>query len=508
MKKVLRLFIALFTVIFLASCTTSVREVESIEFTNAPAASYNKGEVVKAESFQVVISFTEGNPLPLKLNDSRLTVIGLDGDKLDTKTPGRKTINITYRGFSVSVSYEVEDVTHLSYWSGHIATEDASKTLEDFASNGIATVSQLAQFAKLVNENPNATAGVTYSLLTGAEYDLEAHQWVPIVDFQGTFNGDGATIKNLRMTNGSDDFANKGLFGKTKGTVEIKDLTFDGTLINSVTDGLGETNKNFAAVVGNVSAGTTTITNVIVKNSIIVGHGRLGALVGQTNGTVIINNSKSLDNSFTAVNGYAAKSADGNGDKVAGLVGLAQKEITINNSKVISNIINGTRDLGGLVGYVSLKATLNGNKVEDTIIQASVPGGMLPAKGTRSIGAFVGTLAGTTTLANVTDFVLGTDEDVNTFNGVSLLANTLYEELTVTGELFGGYRAKADYVRNIVIGAQTYQLKSIVTPNEGNIADYALDIEEITAFLFDVYNGVENPVIPTGLTNVEITLLA
>ena len=464
MKKVLRLFIALFTVIFLASCTTSVREVKSIEFTNAPAASYNKGEVVKAESFQVVISFTEGNPLPLKLNDSRLTVIGLDGDKLDTKTPGRKTINITYRGFSVSVSYEVEDVTHLSYWSDYIDAKDVSKTLEDFALNGIATVSQLAQFAKLVNENPNATAGVTYSLLTGAEYDLEAHQWVPIIDFQGTFNGDGATIKNLRMTNGSDDFANKGLFGKTKGNV-IKNLTFYGTLFNSVKDVLGETNKNFAAVVCNVSAGTTTITNVMVKNSIIVGHVRLGALVGQTNGTVIINNSKSLDNSFTAVNGYAAKSADGNGDKVAGLVGQAQKEITINNSEVKNNIINGTRDLGGLVGYVSLKATLNGNKVEDTIIQASVPGGMLPAKGTRSIGAFVGTLAGTTTLANVTDFVLGTGEYVNTFARVPLLANTLYEELTVTGELFGGYRAVAGNVRNIVIGEQTYQLKSIVAPN-------------------------------------------
>lgn len=504
MKKFLNVFLILLAIVALTSCF-AVNEVTSIEFTTAPAASYRKDEVVRADSFSVVISFTSGSPLTLKLNDSRLTVTGLDGDKLDTKTHGLKTINISYQGFSVSVSYNVEG-QFLTYWKDNILEVDKNKTLEYFEQNGIANESQLAQFAKLVNETPAETAGKSYELLAGATFDLSAHEWDPIIGFQGKIDGNGATIKGLKITDGSDEKTDKGFIGKSLAGAEVKDLTFDGVFINSISDGLYDTNKNYAAVIGHV-AGDATVENVTVVNSTIVGHGRIGAIVGMTvtAGTLTIKKSVSINNTFTAVNGYAAKSADGNGDKVAGLVGQAQRPIIIENSKVENVIINGTRDLGGLIGFASMGVTLTGNEVKNTIIQASVPGGMLPSKGTRSIGVLVGTVAGAAA-GKVTDLVLGVDDDVNTYEEVTMLAYTLYEEITVTGVLFGGLRAKSDESRNIVIGDKIYQLKSLVLPSAETIAAYADDIAVITSFLLDVYKG-NTPSLPAPTELLELTQL-
>lgn len=498
MKKFLNVFLILLAIVALTSCF-AVNEVTSIEFTTAPAASYRKDEVVRADSFSVVISFTSGSPLTLKLNDSRLTVTGLDGDKLDTKTHGLKTINISYQGFSVSVSYNVEG-QFLSYWKDNILEVDKDKTLEYFKENGIANESQLAQFAKLVNETPAETAGKSYELLAGETFDLSAHEWDPIVDFQGELNGRGATIKDLKITDGSGDkdYANKGFFASTSGTVSISNLTFDGLFINSVSDGLGEENKNYGVV--GYAGGVTTFTNVIVKNSTIVGHGRVAALVGQSNAKVVISNSQSIDNNFTAVNGYAAKSADGNGDKVGGLVGQAQSALEIANSLVEGVTVNGTRDLGGIVGYISATAKFINNEVKDSIIQASVPGGMTPNKGTRNIGVFVGTAGHGSTI----ELGIGAEKNKNT-NSVTLV-NANYGEISQTGELFGGIRNDSNSARilTIKIGTDSYKVTVTISEAIGTDARYeklltlAPSFAPFAKFLEDLANGVEPaPLMPS-----------
>jgi len=498
MKKILNVFIILLGLIALTACF-SVNEVTNIEFVNAPAASYKKDTVVKAEDFSVVISFQDGKTLTLKLNDSRLTVTGLDGDKLDTKTHGLKTINISYQGFSVSVSYNVEG-QFLSYWSDE--ENRSNKTLEQLASS-ITNAADLAQLAYLVNEGADTT-GKTFTLAIDGDFDLSAHEWVPIVGFKGTFDGQNKTISGLRITDGSGDkdYADKGFFATTLGTVSIKNVIFDGLFINSVSDGLGEENKNYG-VVGSAD-GETTFTKVIVKNSTIVGHGRIGALVGQTNSKVVITESESLSNSFTAVNGYAAKSADGNGDKVGGLVGQAQKPIEISNSLVDRVTVNGTRDLGGLIGFASQKTKLANNKVENTIIQASVPGGMLPEKGTRSLGVFIGTVQSGEN--SVVEFEAG-----NTYSEVQTIANTNYEEISVIGVLFGGIRSKSndDTLRKaqteIIIGENSYMITTLVSPNAENISEFAVQVAEITEFLLAVYNR-ESPAVPTAKSLIKVEL--
>lgn len=499
MKKILNVFIILLGLIALTACF-SVNEVTNIEFVNAPAATYEKDAVVKASDFSVVISFQTGNPLTLKLNDSRLTVTGLDGDKLDTRTFGPKTINISYQGFSVSVSYVVEGV-YLTYWSNYRDT--TTNTLDEFLGTGvIENAAQLAQFAYLANLYPEQTIGKTFELKSEIVIDLGAHEWIPIQNFGGTINGNGSVIKGLRISDGSDQLAKKGFIGSTtnkaSAKVVVKNLVFEEAFINSVTDGLGESNKNFAAVIGS-SHCEVEIDNVIVKDSTIVGHGRVAALVGQTNSKkVTITNSKSLDNIFTAVNGYAAKSADGNGDKVGGLIGQAQAEVVITNSEVKAVTINGTRDLGGLIGFASKKTTLANNKVENTIIQASIPGGMLPTKGTRSLGVFIGTVYSGAN--SVVEFEAG-----NTYSEVQTIANTNYEEISVIGVLFGGIRfnSKEAPQTEIIIGGNSYMITILVSHNAENISEFVAQVAEITGFLLAVYNE-ESPAVPTAKSLIKV----
>lgn len=495
MKKFLNVFLILLAIVALTSCF-AVNEVTSIEFTTAPAASYEQYQVVRADSFSVVISFTSGSQLTLKLNDSRLTVTGLDGDKLDTKTQGLKTINISYQGFSVSVSYNVEG-KFLSYWSDE-ENRSKDKTLEQLEA-GISDKYDLAQLAYLVNAGADTT-GKIFTLAVGGDFDLSAHEWVPIVGFKGKFDGQDQTISGLRITDGSGDkdYADKGFFATTLGTVSIENVIFDGLFINSVSDGLGEENKNYG-VVGSAD-GVTTFKKVIVKNSTIVGHGRVAALVGQSNAKVVISDSKSIGNNFTAVNGYAAKSSDGNGDKVGGLIGQAQAEVVITDSEVKAVTINGTRDLGGLIGFASKKTTLANNIVENTIIQASVPGGMLPTKGTRSLGVFIGTVYSGAN--SVVEFEAG-----NTYSEVQTIANTNYEEISVIGVLFGGIRFNSNEApqTEIIIGGNSYMITILVSHNAENISEFVAQVAEITGFLLAVYNG-ESPAVPTAKSLIKVEL--
>jgi len=503
MKKFLNVFLILLAIVALTSCF-AVNEVTSIEFTTAPAASYRKDEVVRADSFSVVISFKSGSPLTLKLNDSRLTVTGLDGDKLDTKTHGLKTINISYQGFSVSVSYNVEG-QFLSYWSDK-ANRSKEKTLEQLEKS-ITNAADLAQLAYLVNEEGADTTDKIFTLALEGNFDLSAHEWVPIVGFKGKFDGQNQTISGLRITDGSGDkdYADKGFFATTLGTVSIENVIFDGLFINSVSDGLGEENKNYG-VVGSAD-GVTTFTNVIVKNSTIVGHGRVAALVGQTNAKVVISDSKSIGNNFTAVNGYAAKSADGNGDKVGGLVGQAQEPIEISNSLVDGVTVNGTRDLGGLIGYAAKSAKLINNTVKDSIIQASVPGGMTPNKGTRNLGVFVGTVAS----GQILEFGIGEYKNTNE-NSVTLV-NANYGEISLAGELFGGIRNDAPGSRDVTVKLGTASYKVTVTISEAigtterydKLLTLVPQFAPFADFLRDVAKGADPiPDLPVSTEIVEI----
>jgi len=387
----------------------------------------------------------------------------------------------------------------------------SEKTIYDLYTDGIENAADLALLSKLSQDDDIFTGDQVFTLK--ANIDLSAYQWVPIKNFAGTFDGGDYTITGLKITDPENNLLGKGLFGTTKKgkTATIKNLIIDGAIINSVTDGMDENYKNYAAVVG-YSKATTTIQNVTVQNSIIVAHGRVGALVGQSSkdAPLTIKNSFSINNTFTAINGYAVKHDDGEGDKVGGLVGQSQYHLTIEGSLVEDVVINGTRDLGGLVGYVTNTTIIKKNRVKKTMVTASIPGGMTPNKGTRNLGIFVGTLAHNTTIE------FGAGDDVNINEESRTITHASYGEISLAGELFGAIRAvkPEDRGATVKIGDKKYKITVKIIDEVGSNERYekillmVTKFTEVTDFLKEVADGAANPDFPGSTEIVEIIVEA
>ncbi len=169
----------------------------------------------------------------------------------------------------------------------------------------LTTAAQLRMVAFLVNSGADNFSGKTIRL--GKDIDLDSREWVPIggnnltdtagTSFKGTFDGQGYTVSNLKISTGHYYL---GFFGTIGGTV-----------------------KNFGITSGSVT-----------------GANKVGGLCGTGSGTI--------SNCFSRVTVEATNNA-------GGLVGMASN-LTIENSYAKGSI-SSDGNAGGLVGYYSSNAT-------------------------------------------------------------------------------------------------------------------------------------------------------
>ena len=129
----------------------------------------------------------------------------------------------------------------ISNWDG--TTMDTSWYDEAKVSFEISTASELAGLTSLVN---NGTTFAGKTIVLGAHLDLNNHEWTPIGSvtqehgFMGNFDGNGYTIRNLKITSITPDangYVYAGLFGVTEGTDAnnenyIKNLTIENVNID------------------------------------------------------------------------------------------------------------------------------------------------------------------------------------------------------------------------------------------------------------------------------------
>lgn len=204
-------------------------------------------------------------------------------------------------------------------------TDTTNKVVEIY--NG----EQLKAFADAVN-NGNAYGGYTVKLMSNI--NLNGAEWTPIgacngpTYFQGTFDGQGYTISNLKVDKSTDTYRNSsaGLFGW-------------------------------------VDAAGATIKNVKIDNATVEGSHWVGAVAGYMTGTIsdcTVSNSTIIGHNVNE---------DANGDKVGGIVGCLNEHSYINNNTVSDCTITGNRDIGGIAGSVAASTyEMNNNKVENTVI--------------------------------------------------------------------------------------------------------------------------------------------
>ena len=186
------------------------------------------------------------------------------------------------------------------------------------------------------------TANTNYRLMN--DIDLSDSPWTPIsVPVSGIFDGNGHSIKNMKIVNNSFSYKEVGLFKVYSGIVcdlnmENVTITVPGytELATSITGkgGVGA----FAGFMG-----SGTMKNCTVSGNIISYVDNVGGLVGHTDENVIIKlqNCTNYAN-ITAVNCY----------NVGGLIGCAMCSLSVNNCNNEGTFSANASNVGGLIGHV------------------------------------------------------------------------------------------------------------------------------------------------------------
>ena len=193
-----------------------------------------------------------------------------------------------------------------------------------------------------------------------AEKQVAELSWTPIGNYskqyQGTFDGNGKTIRNLFISSTSDEI---GFFGYAA-DCRIKNITFDNAKVK------GNDNSSTGILAG--CAGSCVIENIkTTGNCSVEGKYETGGIAGRANGNIsncenhaIVNGLHSVggivgicfdsENSITSCANYGA--ITGTEDFVGGIIGYFG-EGSLQNSANNGNITGDAR-VGNLIGYANI----------------------------------------------------------------------------------------------------------------------------------------------------------
>ncbi|EHI61473.1 S-layer homology domain-containing protein [Hungatella hathewayi] len=197
----------------------------------------------------------------------------------------------------------------------------------------VATAKGLENLAELVNRDGSGDAE-NYTVEMLGSIDLQNKEWTPIGNsnrhlFQGTFDGQGHTVKNLKITNGSQYI---GLFGNVKGGI-IQNLKVEGEVTGRIWAG---------GIAGQITSGT--VENCVSEVVVQITEKRAGGIVGEASaadGPMVIRNCYSTGDvsSSNSISAY---------DSIGGIVGTGSN-VSIEYCYSIGEI-SGPSLVGGIGG--------------------------------------------------------------------------------------------------------------------------------------------------------------
>ncbi|MDF9831366.1 GLUG motif-containing protein [Parabacteroides sp. PF5-6] len=348
----------------------------------------------------------------------------------------------------------------------------------------ISTPAQLEAFREAVNNNDNYD-GKTVELV--ADIDLkDVTDWTPIginnVAFNGTFNGNGHTISNLKISE-DNPYYFRGLFGELDGAT-IKDLILKDVLIEKNNDPVvvPDDNKRIAtgALVAfmynstiencHVISGTIYASVLTVDDSEV----NTGGLIGYLNNNVE-NNISLCSNNAKVISDEMSKSS-----YVGGLIGVSAKgavDRCFNQGEITTKGATEIQNVGGLVGAAGSNSNIiNSYNVGNIVVEADTK-------------VYTGGIAGYTTNMMIAfcysyaDITGGTSANSSTGGIVGFLDNagigfslSLSEKLTggegeigfVCGTLFEESRITEVYSWVKGMNADLYDSGSDNDPNQKN----------------------------------------
>ena len=283
-----------------------------------------------SEIAEVIIDACEFGPL------SKKPGVAIGDLNADTKVTIKNSSFIGCQpGDQNNYIYESDtDVTTFTLTlSNNSVEEDPANTVR------IGTVAELKAFKEAVNVSGNSYSGKTIKLT--ADIDLKGEAWEPIGQargngvktyFQGVFDGQGYTIKNM-------------------------------TIKPNATYGEG---ANYATgFFGFVDAGDAVIKNVTFDNATIEGHHWTAVVCGYISGT--IQNCHVTNSSVVC----SHANDDACADKAAMIVGYTNESTTsVKDCTAKNGTVKAGRDAGQIVGCNSANVTVSGCSAENVTVSA------------------------------------------------------------------------------------------------------------------------------------------
>lgn len=221
----------------------------------------------------------------------------------------------------------------------------------------ISTVEQLRALATEVNGG-TTLSGMQIKLSN--DIDLKSEEWTPIgrkdKAFQGTFDGCGYTISNLKIergVNNSSSNADMGLFG----------FTSDGKVMNfTLYNAFVKAGIDVGAIAG--TPYTSSYSNITLAGDVKVeGYSYVGGMFGK-------NVYKGMENLTVRVNegSYVKAESETYRTYVGGVIGfMGEGNIIISNVESNINVTGSTCDVGGITGIAHY-----GNTFENCICTGNV----------------------------------------------------------------------------------------------------------------------------------------
>lgn len=284
--------------------------------------------------------------------------------------------------------------------------------------------------------------------ILGADIDLSGENWTPLV-FEGTFIGNGYSIKNLTITSFSTK--NVGLFDTVKEGATVSGLKLENVSIVSTS-----TAETVGAVAG-ILAGT--VNNITVSGKIeSAGSTAVGGIIGSTESIRCSIENCSFDGSIVGGNG------------VGGILGgkLDGGNAIIKNCTV-SGSISGTENVGGIAGslWVTTAKTFD---IIDCKNNATVSAKV------KNCGGIVGAIQNTTSWGvqktSITNCENNGEIKGNTYTagivGYMHIAGCYSSEATINNNSNKANVTGADYTAGI-IGFNDFDIEITASANSGAI---------------------------------------
>lgn len=300
----------------------------------------------------------------------------------------------------------------------------------------IDSIEKLKLFRDAVNAG-NSFSGQTVSLTQSI--DLQDEEWTPIgkngARFAGTFDGNGNTISNLKITKSLSNTADNcgiGFFGYTNSPAKIVDLNIENVDITG--------SLYVGAIVGYGFTGAE-ISNCHVSGDVeIEGWWYIGGIGG--NGYV----SKVVDCTVIGNDGSYIKGIDGS--YVGGIWGYrGEGSMAIADSEVVNIDISGVDRVGGICGIAHYGNTIEGCEISLSSITSTVDAG--------NTGVIAGANLGN---ANDLAVLLNNKADADTMGSV-----TIADSLVENPPLLGANDHNGDQGKAAIVGDVTLDENGKIT---------------------------------------------